>query len=65
QTDCKPVDKVKADDLLSYDAIVLGSPTYYGNMAAPIKELIDEAVTFHGKLDGKIGAAFSSSANIG
>ncbi len=65
QTECKPVSDVKADDLLGYDAIVIGSPTYYGNMAAPIKELIDEAVTFHGKLDGKIGAAFSSAANIG
>jgi len=64
-TECKSVDKVKADDLLGYDAIVIGSPTYYGNMAGPIKEMIDETVTFHGKFDGKIGAAFSSSANIG
>jgi NAD(P)H dehydrogenase (quinone) len=65
QTDCKSVDKVKADDLLGYDAIVVGSPTYYGHMAGPIKELIDETVSFHGKLDGKIGAAFSSAGNIG
>lgn len=65
QTDCKSVDKVKANDLLGYDAVVIGSPTYYGHMAGPIKELIDETVTFHGKLDGKIGASFSSSANIG
>jgi len=34
-------------------------------MAGPIKELIDETVSFHGKLDGKVGAAFSSAANIG
>lgn len=65
QTDCKPVSDVKANDLLGYDAIVIGSPTYYGNMAAPVKEMIDEAVTFHGKLDGRIGGAFSSAANIG
>lgn len=65
QTDCKSVEEVKANDLLGYDAIVIGSPTYYGNMAGTIKELIDETVTFHGKLDGKIGAAFSSAANIG
>ena len=64
-TECKSVDKVKADDLLGYDAIVVGSPTYYGHMAGPIKELIDETVAFHGKLDGKVGAAFSSAANIG
>lgn len=65
QTDCKPVDKIKANDLLKYDVIVIGSPTYYGQMAGPIKELIDETVTFHGGLDGKVGAAFSSAGNIG
>jgi NAD(P)H dehydrogenase (quinone) len=56
---------VRADDLLKYDAIVIGSPTYYGHMAGPIKQLFDDAVVFHGGLDGKVGAAFSSSANIG
>lgn len=64
-TECKPVDKVKADDLLTFDAIVVGSPTYYGHMAAPIKQLFDDTVRFHGKLDGKVAAAFSSAANIG
>ena len=64
-TECKSVDKVKADDLLNYDAIVIGSPTYYGHMAGPIKQLFDDTVSFHGRLDGKIGAAFSSAANIG
>ncbi len=64
-TDCKAVNKVKAEDLLGYDAIVMGSPTYYGHMAGPIKELFDEAIAFHGQLNGKVGAAFSSAANIG
>ena len=64
-TECKSVDKVRAEDLLAFDAIVVGSPTYYGHMAGPIKQLFDDAVANHGKLDGKIGAAFSSAANIG
>jgi NAD(P)H dehydrogenase (quinone) len=64
-TECKSVDKVKAEDLLGYDAIVVGSPTYYGSMAAEIKQLFDDAVAYHGRLDGKVGAAFSSAANIG
>lgn len=64
-TECKPITEVKADDLLAYDAIVVGSPTYYGHMAGPIKQLFDDSVSFHGKLDGKVGAAFTSSANIG
>ncbi len=65
QVDCKSVNDVKAEDLLDYDAIVVGSPTYYGHMAGPIKQLFDDTVSFHGKLDGKVGAAFTSSANIG
>ena len=64
-TECKSVEKVKADDLPNYDAIVVGSPTYYGHMAGPLKQLFDETVAFHGRLDGKVGAAFSSAANIG
>ena len=64
-TECKSVEKIKAEDLLDYGAIVIGSPTYYGHMAGPIKDLFDETVTFHGQLDGKVGAAFSSAANIG
>jgi NAD(P)H dehydrogenase (quinone) len=65
QVDCKSVNDVKPEDLLNYDAIVVGSPTYYGHMAGPIKQLFDDIVSFHGKLDGKVGAAFSSSVNIG
>ena len=60
----KDVKDVSVDELLKYDAIVIGSPTYYGTMAAEIKRLLDDSVKFHGKLDGKIGAAFASSANI-
>ena len=61
----KPVADVEARELLEYDAIVLGSPTYYGSMAAEIKKLIDESVAIHGQLVGAIGGAFSSSANVG
>ncbi|MBN1787571.1 MAG: NAD(P)H-dependent oxidoreductase [Sedimentisphaerales bacterium] len=64
-TDCKPVDKVKVADLLAVDAIVIGSPTYYGQMAPPLMQLFTDSVSRHGSLTGKVGAAFSSSANIG
>jgi len=63
--DVLPVGKVTAGDLLKYDAIAMGSPTYYGSMAAELKTLIDESVAFHGQLQGKVGAAFASSANVG
>ena len=64
-TDCKPVEKTKVDDLLASDAIVAGSPTYYGQMAPALMQLFTDSVAKHGALTGKIGAAFSSSANIG
>jgi NAD(P)H dehydrogenase (quinone) len=64
-TKCKPASEVSLEELLAADAIVVGSPTYYGQMAAEIKKIFDDAVSYHGQLDGKVGGAFSSSANIG
>jgi NAD(P)H dehydrogenase (quinone) len=61
----KNVGGVSASDLTDYDGIIIGSPTYYGTMAWEVKKLLDESVAHHGGLDGKVGAAFSSSANIG
>lgn len=61
----KDVEKADIKDMLSADGIIIGSPTYYGTMAAPVKDFLDRSVALHGKLDGKVGAAFSSSANIG
>jgi NAD(P)H dehydrogenase (quinone) len=61
----KDVSEIKAGDLLEYQGIIIGSPTYYGSMAHQIKKLLDDSVKFHSKLEGKVGAAFSSSANIG
>ena len=59
------VAKAKLDDLATADAIVLGSPTYYGTMAAEMKAFIDGSVKLHGKLAGKVGGAFSSSGILG
>lgn len=59
------VDKAKVDDLLEADAIVVGSPCYYGSMAAPLKAFIDQSVSLHGKLEGKVGGAFASSGMLG
>jgi len=64
-TECKSVERTSVDDLAAADAIVIGSPTYYGQMAAPIMQLITDSVVKHGKFAGKVGAAFTSSANIG
>lgn len=61
----KEIQNIAVDELLDYDAILIGSPTYYGTLAWPVKRLLDESVKFHGKLKGKIGAAFTTAANIG
>ena len=55
------VDKTKMQDLLDADAIIMGSPTYYGNMSGKLKSLIDQSNEIHGKLRGKVGGAFTSS----
>lgn len=65
EVDVKPVGDVKPEDLLQYDCIILGSPVYYGTMAAALKQLLDESVRFHGQLDGKLGGAFASSGGPG
>ncbi len=62
-TDLAHCDTFPLDTLRHYDLIVIGSPTYYGSMAAEVKKLLDESVKFHGELAGKLGGAFSSSGN--
>jgi len=61
----RPVDEVKPADLLEVDGVAMGSPVYYGTMAAELKALLDESVAHHGRLDGKVGAAFASSGGPG
>ncbi len=63
--DVRTVAEVSPSDLVGYHAIVMGSPAYYGTMAAELKKLLDESIAFHGQLDGKVGGAFASSANVG
>nr|MDO8100637.1 NAD(P)H-dependent oxidoreductase [Candidatus Njordarchaeota archaeon] len=57
----KKVDRTSLGDLVNADGIIMGSPTYYGQMSAKLKALIDSSEKIHGKLEGKVGAAFTSS----
>ena len=49
--------------LPDYDAIVLGSPTYFSNMAWQVKKMIDESIVHYrgGKLKGKVAGVFTSA----
>jgi len=61
----KRVEDASLEELLDADGIIMGSPTYYGTMAAELKAFIDESVKYHGKWAGKVGGAFSSSGALG
>jgi NAD(P)H dehydrogenase (quinone) len=57
----KKAEQTTPDDLLAADGIIMGSPTYYGQMSAKLKALLDASIKVHKKLTGKVGAAFTSS----
>ncbi len=52
------------DELPNYDAIILGTPTRFGNMPAQMKNFLDQTggLWFQGKLIGKVGSVFTSTA---
>lgn len=52
------------NELADYDAIIFGSPTRFGNMAAQMKAFLDATggLWAKGSLVGKIGSVFTSSA---
>jgi len=54
------------DDLTWADAYAFGTPTRFGNVAAPLKHFIDGAgqLWLQGKLAGKPVTAFTSAANM-
>jgi flavodoxin I len=51
---------VDAEDLAGYDAIVVGTSTYYHDMPMDMKRLFEEAAVKGVNLKGKTGVAFGS-----
>ena len=53
-------------DLENCAGLALGSPTHFGNMAAPLKALFDETVPlwFRGALAGKPASVFTSASSM-
>lgn len=53
------------DDLVDYDAIIVGTPTRYGRMASQMASFWDQTggLWAKGALVGKLGAAFTSTAS--
>jgi NAD(P)H dehydrogenase (quinone) len=57
---------VELDELARCDGLILGSPTRFGNMAAPLKHFLDttSALWLNGALAGKPAAVFTSSSSL-
>ena len=61
----QPAPIATVSELPEYDAIVFGTPTRYGNMAAQMKQFLDQTggLWMKGALVGKVGSAFTSTAS--
>ena len=65
----KRVGEVAGNDLLSADAVIVGSPVYFGNMSGEMKTFFDNwTLKFDlfrdRKMRNKIGAAFSTGGSV-
>jgi len=63
----KRVGDVAAGDLLSSDAVIVGSPVYFGNMSGEVKTFFDNwslkfSLFQDRKMRNKVGAAFATGA---
>lgn len=67
QAEVRKVADTSLADLVAADGLLFGSPCYFGNVAAPMKQLLDESVKLFGKgeLEGKPAGAFVSAGGIG
>jgi NAD(P)H dehydrogenase (quinone) len=54
----------KPDELADYDGIIFGIPTRFGNMAAQMRNFLDQTggLWMSGALIGKVGSVFASTA---
>jgi NAD(P)H dehydrogenase (quinone) len=52
-------------DLVNYDAIIIGTPTRFGNMASQMKNFLDRTggLWAQNKLVGKVGSVFTSTGS--
>jgi len=58
----KTVDEATNADLEACDALLIGSPTYWGSMSTPVKQFIDGQRPFMGD---KVGGAFATGGSDG
>jgi NAD(P)H dehydrogenase (quinone) len=61
----KKIENTALEDLLEPQGIIMGTPTYFAATTAEMKKMIDGSIQYFGKLEGKVGAAFASSGDLG
>ncbi|THB81845.1 MAG: flavodoxin family protein [Desulfobacteraceae bacterium] len=59
----KNTEEVTKDDFLEAGGLIVGSPVYFGTMAAQLKTVLDQFISVRRKMEGKIGAAFTTSGD--
>ncbi len=61
----QPAPIAKPEELADYDAIIFGTPTRFGNMAAQMRNFLDQTggLWFTRALVGKVGSVFCSTAS--
>ena len=61
----QPAAVAKPDELDQYDLIIFGTPTRFGNMAAQMRNFLDQTgpLWARGALVGKVGTVFCSTAS--
>lgn len=65
----KRVGDVAGNDLLSSDAVIVGSPVYFGNMSGEVKTFFDNwtlkfSLFQDRKMRNKVGGAFATGASV-
>ena len=64
----KRVGDVTENDLVSADAVIVGSPVYFGNMSGEVKTFFDNWSKFglfrDRKMRNKVGGAFATGASV-
>ncbi|WP_312241714.1 NAD(P)H:quinone oxidoreductase [Pantoea sp.] len=63
----QPAPEAKPEDLPNYDAIIVGTPTRFGNMSSQMRTFFDRTggLWASGALHGKISSVFSSTGTGG
>ena len=54
---------VTREEFLEAGGVIAGSPVYFGTMSAQLKSVFDTFVSTRRKMEGKVGAAFATSAD--